>query len=244
MSTGSTGGTVCKVCPHACRLEPGERGVCGVRVVQDGQVRSTNYALSTALALDPIEKKPLARFYPGSLVLSIGGFGCNLDCPFCQNWQIARGIPDYAGEKPDEKRADESAGAVNKLRTTAARIVETQAIETRTAEDRTKAQATRARAYPLHARYIVPEELVAQALVLRERGNIGIAFTYNEPLVSYEYVRDTAILAHDAGLKTVLVTNGYANPGTLAEVFAHIDAANIDLKAFNQDFYDLVGAPR
>jgi pyruvate formate lyase activating enzyme len=89
-----------------------------------------------------------------------------------------------------------------------------------------------------------PEELVEQACALQARGNIGLAFTYNEPLINYEFVRDTAARAHGARLKNVLVTNGYANPSVIQEVFASIDAANIDLKAFDQGFYDLVGAPK
>jgi pyruvate formate lyase activating enzyme len=162
-------------------------------------VASKTYGRYTSLALDPIEKKPLARFYPGAKILSIGSFGCNLDCSFCQNWEIARPSPKG---------------------------------------DTLTTIATRA------THQVSPESLVAKACELQDQGNIGIAYTYTEPLVGYEFVRDTAKLAHNAGLKNVLVTNGYANLPVVREVFEHIDAANIDLKAFSQDFYDFVGAPR
>jgi pyruvate formate lyase activating enzyme len=188
--------TVCAVCPHACNLAQEDVGFCGARLARARAVQSGNYGLVTSLALDPIEKKPLARFMPGSYVLSGGSFGCNLACPFCQNSSISR-----------------------------------MRLE----------QATASR--PSLSRFS-PEALVQCALDLQTQGNIGLAFTYNEPLVGYEFVRDTAVLAHEAGLKNVLVTNGYANPGVIKEVFAHIDAANIDLKAFDREFYDLVGAPQ
>lgn len=155
-------------------------------------MRSGNYGKVTSLALDPIEKKPLTRFLPGSKVLSVGSFGCNLRCSFCQNYTIAC------------MHLDDDDLPVSELS---------------------------------------PHTLVEQALSLQSRGNVGIAFTYNEPLIGFEYVRDAAILAHEAGLKTVVVSNGYATKKTVREVFAHIDAANIDLKGFSQDFYDLVGAP-
>lgn len=147
-----------------------------------------NYGRITSLALDPIEKKPLARFRPGSKVLSVGSYGCNLRCPFCQNASIA-----CAGERD------------------------------------------------VPWREIAPAELVDAAASLVTEGNIGLAFTYNEPLVGLEFVRDTARLAHERGLANVLVSNGYVNDGPLREVTPLIDAANIDLKGFTQSFYDLVG---
>lgn len=155
-------------------------------------MRSGTYGKVTSWALDPLEKKPLARFFPGSKVLSVGSFGCNLSCSFCQNHTIA--CMRLGDEAP-------------------------------------------------YVRDISPHDLVEQALDLRSQGNIGIAFTYNEPLIGFEYVRDTARHAHEMGLKNVVVSNGYATTKTVREVFPHIDAANIDLKGFSQDFYDLVGAP-
>ena len=181
----------CKICPHACTLSEGQCGLCRARVAHEGSVRAQNYGRITSLALDPIEKKPLARFYPGSKILSVGSYGCNLACPFCQNASIA------------QVSADEVAW-----------------------------------------RELSPRELVDVALAYRDRGNIGIAFTYNEPLVGYEYVVDTARLAHDAGLKTVLVSNGYVNPEALEGLLGLIDAANIDLKGFDESFYRMLGAPR
>lgn len=146
-----------------------------------------NYGRVTSLALDPVEKKPLARFMRGSKVLSVGSYGCNLDCGFCQNASIA------------------CAGAND-----------------------------------VPWREVTPDELVQAALRATARGNVGLAFTYNEPLVGFEYVRDCSLLAHEAGLVNVLVSNGMANPGPIAELLPLIDAANIDLKGFTQAFYDMV----
>lgn len=182
------GRAVCRICPHRCSLAEGAVGRCRARVARGGEVVSLNYGLATSLALDPIEKKPLARFHPGSTVLSVGSFGCNLSCPFCQNASIAQ-----AGE------------------------------------------------HEVRWRRVEPGELVEQALRLADRGCIGIAYTYNEPLVGFEFVRDCARLAHEAGLLNVVVSNGMICDEPLEELVPLIDAANIDLKGFSQDFYDLVG---
>ncbi|MDR0347650.1 MAG: AmmeMemoRadiSam system radical SAM enzyme [Coriobacteriales bacterium] len=190
-------GIVCPLCPHACALTEGNFGVCGGRVARGGAVVADNYGRLTALALDPIEKKPLAAFHPASTILSVGSYGCNLSCPFCQNSSIARLRGDRLGQL----------GAPR--------------IDTRT-----------------------PNELVETALTLKKRGNIGIAYTYNEPLIGYEFVTDTAKLAHEAGLLNVIVTNGYVNEAPLVALLPHLDAANIDLKGFTQDFYHRVGAPK
>lgn len=179
---------VCPICPHACALAEGQTGLCRARVAEGGKVMDADYGRITSLALDPIEKKPLARFRPGSKVLSVGSYGCNLRCPFCQNASIA-----CAGERD------------------------------------------------VPWREIAPAELVELAASLAPEGNIGLAFTYNEPLVGLEFVRDTGRLAHERGLTNVLVSNGYVNDGPLHEVAPLIDAANIDLKGFTQSFYDLVG---
>ncbi|RDB62289.1 AmmeMemoRadiSam system radical SAM enzyme [Gordonibacter sp. 28C] len=182
------GRAVCRVCPHACAPAEGARGICRARVARGGEVACENYGRVTSLALDPVEKKPLARWRPGTLVLSAGSYGCNLRCPFCQNAEIA-----CAGEDDVSWRALE------------------------------------------------PAELVALATEARPRGCVGIAYTYNEPFVGFEFVRDTARLAREAGLANVVVSNGMINPGPLAEVLPFIDAANIDLKGFTREFYDLVG---
>lgn len=178
----------CAICPHACTLAEGQTGLCHARTAVGGQVADANYGRVTSLALDPIEKKPLAHFRPGTKVLSVGSYGCNLRCPFCQNAAIA-----CAGE------------------------------------------------HDVPWREIAPTELADLAASLVPEGNIGIAFTYNEPLVGFEFVRDTARLARERGLANVLVSNGYVNDGPLREVAPLIDAANIDLKGFTQSFYDFVG---
>lgn len=179
--------TVCGICPHACSLAEGQVGRCRARVARDGSVAAENYGRITSMALDPIEKKPLARFRPGSRVLSVGSYGCNLRCPFCQNASIAD----------------------------------------------TGADGVRWRA-------IAPDALVDEAALLADQGNVGIAYTYNEPFVGYEFVLDSAERAHRAGLANIVVSNGMVNPGPLARILPLIDAANIDLKGFDQAFYDFV----
>ena len=192
----------CPICPHACKLKEGQLGTCGGRRAHKGTVVADNYGKLTALALDPIEKKPLARFHPGSMILSAGSYGCNLFCPFCQNSDISR----MSGRKIDVPDTPDKASRDTKTYS--------------------------------------PEELVEAALAMKGRKNIGIAYTYNEPLVGYEFVFDTAKRAHEAGLLNVIVSNGYINKGVFGELLCHLDAANIDLKSFRQDFYDRLGAPK
>ena len=177
----------CELCFHRCLLGEGQTGLCRARGNRGGAVVPLNYGKLTSLALDPIEKKPLRRFRPGSLVLSAGSFGCNLSCPFCQNAEIAAAGPE------------------------------------------------------LPARDCPPETLVRTAEQLRGRGNIGLAYTYNEPLVGYEYVRDCARLARQAGLCNVLVTNGTAAEGPWRELLPLLDAVNIDLKGFTESWYRRLG---
>lgn len=168
----------CRLCPHTCVINPGGRGVCRVRENREGELYTRNYGRCSSLALDPIEKKPLYHFYPGSLILSAGTVGCNFRCEFCQNWEIAHGEPETA--------------------------------------------------------IITPGDLVDKA---RETGSLGIAYTYSEPLVWYEFVLDTARLAREAGLKNVMVTNGFIRPEPLAGLLPWIDAWNIDVKGFSLEFY-------
>ena len=186
---------VCNVCFRHCNIKEGGTGFCGARTCIDGHVTADNYGRITSLALDPIEKKPLARFMPGSLILSAGSYGCNLRCPFCQNSDISW--------------SDEAM----KLR------------------DKTE--------------YISPEELAYTAEYYRKDGNIGVAFTYNEPLIGWEYIRDTAKLVQIRGMKNVLVTNGTASLEVLSEILPFIDAMNIDLKGFSDRYYsEVLGGSR
>ena len=183
--------TTCQVCMHRCTLSPGQTGLCGARKNENGKIVCSNYGRITSLALDPIEKKPLKHFRPGSLILSVGSYGCNLRCPFCQNHEIS-----MAGEGD------------------------------------------------VHSPYVPPQRLADLALEWKERdgaGNIGIAYTYNEPLVGWEYVRDTARLVKENGMANVLVTNGTAAPEILEELLPLIDAMNIDLKGFRADYYRMLG---
>lgn len=181
-------GAVCPVCPRHCLLAEGQTGRCRARKNREGKIVSINYGKLTSLMLDPIEKKPLRRFFPGSRILSVGSFGCNLACPFCQNYEISMADSGQA-----------------------------------------------------HWREITPEALAGLAQEYQDRGNIGVAFTYNEPLVGYEFVRDTARLVRERGMKNVLVTNGCAEPSVLEELLPYVDAMNIDLKGFTGEWYEKLG---
>ena len=183
--------TICQVCMHHCALEPGQRGVCRAIKNVGGEIVCENYGWITSLALDPIEKKPLYDFHPGSMVLSVGSYGCNLRCPFCQNHEISM---------TDGRSLD--------------------------------------------AEHVSPGQLADLALMWKERkeaGNIGVAYTYNEPLVGWEFVRDTARLVREYGMLNVLVTNGTASLEVLEELLPWIDAMNIDLKGFSEDYYRKLG---
>ncbi len=173
--------TQCTICPHNCILADGQRGFCFIRKNVNGEIKLTAYGLNTGMAIDPIEKKPLYHFYPGSKVLSFGTTGCNLSCDFCQNWQISRSKIDPEFLKPAS-----------------------------------------------------PEEIAELAI---ENGCKSVAFTYNEPIVFFEYAIDTAIECKKRDIKTVAVTAGYINPEPRKEFFKHMDAVNIDLKSFNKNFY-------
>lgn len=178
---------VCNVCFRHCAIQEGRTGFCGVRSCRNGVIVPDNYGRITALALDPVEKKPLARFYPGKYVLSVGSFGCSLRCAFCQNHSISW--------------SDE------------------------------------AMRYKTAAQVYTPEEIANIAEKCRDKDNIGVAFTYNEPLVGYEFVRDTAREVRRRSMKCVLVTSGNAETEVLDEVLPYIDAMNIDLKGFTERFY-------
>ncbi len=177
----------CDVCFRHCEIEEGATGFCGARGLRDGKIVALNYGKVTSLALDPIEKKPLHRFHPGSRILSVGSYGCNLHCPFCQNADIS--------------------------------------------------WSKQAMRYERTAEELTPSELAEIAVSAKDRGNIGVAFTYNEPLIGYEFVRDTAKLVHDAGLCNVLVTNGCVTAPVLEKLSPYIDAMNIDLKGFTDRYY-------
>lgn len=172
---------LCGICPQDCLLEDGQTGFCRARTRHGDEIRANNYGRVTSMALDPIEKKPLRHFCPGSMILSVGSYGCNLRCPFCQNHEISM--------------TDERIDSV----------------------------------------LLSPQALLEKAVEIQ--GNIGVAFTYNEPLIGYEYVRDCAELLKQNGLKTVLVTNGYIHKEPMEKLLPNIDAMNIDLKAFTEDYY-------
>lgn len=169
----------CRLCPHECLISDGRRGICGVRENAGGRASLPYYGMLSSIAVDPIEKKPLFHFYPGSDILSVGFLGCNFHCPFCQNFRISQ---EFAGS--GEKKE--------------------------------------------------PSELVGLAVKTR---SFGIAYTYSEPVIHFEYIRETAQKARSDGLKNVLVSNGFLNTEPALELLPFLDAANIDLKSFSDDFY-------
>lgn len=171
----------CHLCPWECVISPDKVGVCNVRKNEEGTLYSLIYGVVSSIAMDPIEKKPLYSFYPGTEVLSVGTFGCNMKCGHCQNWEISRG------------------------------------------------QGTGDRGQQLS-----PEQLIEIAV---EKKAAGIAWTYNEPTIWYEYVLDGAKLAKEKGLYTVLVTNGYINQEPLDQIAPYIDAFSLDVKAFTPEAY-------
>lgn len=171
----------CRLCPHNCVIKQHSLGACRARKNIEGELYSLNYGEIASISLDPIEKKPLYMFHSGSNILSVGTFGCNLKCSFCQNWSIAHKNPDTI--------------------------------------------------------YAQPATIVQKAVELKEEGNIGIAYTYNEPSIWYEFVYDTSRLAKKEGLFNVLVTNGFISEKPLTELLPYIDAMNIDVKAFTASFY-------
>jgi pyruvate formate lyase activating enzyme len=171
----------CDVCPRECKLRDGQRGLCFVRAAKGGEIVLTTWGRSSGFCVDPIEKKPLSHFLPGTPVLSFGTAGCNLSCSFCQNWDISKSR------------------------------------ETDTLAD----QAT--------------PEMIADAAV--RLGCRSVAFTYNDPTIFFEYAIDVAEACHARGVKTVSVTAGYMSRKPRAELYRHMDAANVDLKAFTEDFY-------
>ncbi|NLB69178.1 MAG: AmmeMemoRadiSam system radical SAM enzyme [Lentisphaerae bacterium] len=179
------GGVVeCRLCPRRCRIKPGEWGKCLARINIDGELIAATYGHPAAMQVDPIEKKPFLWFMPGSKTFSIGTYGCNLSCQFCQNEELSRNAAENDGH-----------------------VVP----------------------------FISPPEVISLA---REYGCSSVAFTYNEPTVFIEYAMDIAKLAKESGLRTVLVTNGYINAEPRAEFYKLMDAANIDLKAFSEFFYN------
>jgi pyruvate formate lyase activating enzyme len=176
------GGRVhCYLCPRHCHIHAGQAGFCFIRVNRGGKLYSLGYGSPAALQIDPIEKKPLNHFLPGSRVFSMGTAGCNMGCFFCQNWDISKSRQDQ-----------------------------------------------------VRSQRVSPEDVPLLAL---EHGCESIAFTYNEPTIWGEYVIDICRAAKDHGLKTVMVSNGYITREAFHDIYDHIDAANIDLKAFTETFY-------
>ncbi|MBQ7677554.1 MAG: radical SAM protein [Lachnospiraceae bacterium] len=215
---------VCDVCFHHCDLKEGQFGLCMARRCLEDRVVCDNYGRITGFALDPIEKKPLYHFYPGSRILSIGSYGCNLRCPFCQNHTISYDLAsvyerEQAVNSGIEKSSDRQTNSIS--------------------PDRLISAAKE------HSTFVSPVRLAELALSYVKEGNIGLAFTYNEPLIGYEYVLDTARLVKQAGLHTVLVTNGTAELSIIEQLLPVTDAMNIDLKGFTDRFYDkLIGGSK
>jgi len=181
---GADGAAECRLCAHRCRVAPGKRGVCRVRENVGGRLVTLVYGRLIARHVDPIEKKPLFHFLPGSRAYSIATVGCNFQCGFCQNWQISQWSRAAGGVMPGDE--------------------------------------------------VAPEAVVADA---RRAGCASLSYTYTEPTVFFEYARDVAVLARQAGLKNTFVTNGYLTPEALEAMAGWLDAANVDLKAWRDEFY-------
>ena len=171
----------CDLCPRDCKLNDGQRGACFVRMRQGAEMRLTTYGRSSGFCIDPVEKKPLNHFYPGSSILSFGTAGCNLACKFCQNWDISK-------SRDMDRMMDEAS----------------------------------------------PDAI---ALAAQQYGCKSVAFTYNDPVIFAEYAMDVAVACHARGIRTVAVTAGYLHDAARREFFVNMDAANVDLKAFTEDFY-------
>ncbi len=179
--TDANGKIHCYLCPRHCHIGEGQAGFCFIRVNRGGKLYSLGYASPAAIQIDPVEKKPLNHFLPGTKIFSMGTAGCNMGCFFCQNWDISK------------SRSDQ-----------------------------------------VHSTHAEPEQVVELAI---RYGCPSIAFTYNEPTIWAEYVIDICKIAHARGLNTVMVSNGYITQEAFHEVYDHVDAANIDLKAFTENFY-------
>jgi pyruvate formate lyase activating enzyme len=202
----------CTLCPRHCRIADGKRGLCFVRKRIGDELIAESYGRACGLAVDPIEKKPLRHFLPGSRVLSFGTVGCNLTCGFCQNFHLSRAQEEYTRSRIRDSTNGREAAAL-------------------CGNDWEERQPRPT---------IDPEGIAAAAV---EPGCESVAFTYNEPTVFFEYAVDTAKVVRERGLKTVAVTNGWIEEKPRNEFFSHMDAANVDLKAFTDRFYrELCGA--
>jgi pyruvate formate lyase activating enzyme len=175
----SDGQLACLLCPSACRFDDGDTGRCNARQRNGDRLYTLNFGQITSMAMDPIEKKPLYHFHPGSQILSIGTFGCTFECPWCQNAEISQGRP--------------------------------------------------------YTREVTSKDVVDAA---KQHGSVGVAYTYNEPMIWMEFMQETAALARSRGLKNVAVTNGYVNPEPLEDMIANLDAANVDIKSIEEPFYE------
>ena len=211
----------CDVCPRACKMHEGQRGLCYVRAVEGGEVILTSYGVASGFCIDPIEKKPLNHFLPGTPVLSFGQFGCNLTCSFCQNHDISKATRD----RPDLHN-------IYTLESEREKINETKALGTNRISQNW--DISKSREFE-KLQDLASAEMIAQGAL--KTGCKSVAFTYNDPTIFFEYAVDVAQACHAVGLKTVAVTAGYICDEPRREFFKHMDAANIDLKAFTEDFY-------
>jgi pyruvate formate lyase activating enzyme len=209
------GGVLCTLCPHDCHIPDGGRGACAVRYAQGGKLYTLVYDKVVTREIDPIEKKPLYHFYPGSQAYSIATVGCNLRCAFCQNWDISQWPKDHLAKHAAP------AGAAPAAEPICPSLAELE------------------RAIPGEA--VTPAEIVAAALRTHCQ---SIAYTYVEPTVFYELAYDTAKLARAAGLKNIFVTNGFIGEAALRELATVLDAANVDLKFFKDESYRRVSRAR
>ncbi|MBF0247194.1 MAG: AmmeMemoRadiSam system radical SAM enzyme, partial [Alphaproteobacteria bacterium] len=218
----------CDVCPRDCRLHDGQLGLCFNRAAVNGEIVLTTYGRSSGFCIDPVEKKPLNHFLPGTPIFSLGGIGCNLTCKFCQNWTISK--EQDAVLKTLVAEAIASPAVFERLQNPLVSRAEIDAI--------CRASGDWDAGVPPHFDVLADAALPAAIAETAHRlGCKSVAFTYNDPVVFLEYAIDTAVECRKRGLKTVAVTAGYISPGAREDFFAHMDAANVDLKCFTEHFY-------
>lgn len=208
------GRVLCTLCPHDCRISEGGRGACAVRYNLRGKLYTLVYDRVAARTVDPVEKKPLFHFYPGSTAYSIATIGCNLRCAFCQNWEIAQWPKEHL---PKRFTAAANGGAAESLGRDALVL------------------------HGIPGRTVTPEEIVEAAL---ESGSRSIAYTYTEPTIFYELAYDTAWLARSRGLKNIFVTSGFISEVPLRRIATVLDAVNVDLKFFREESYRRISRAR
>lgn len=210
-----SGRVLCTLCPHDCRISEGGRGACGVRYAWGAGLYTLVYDKVVSRTVDPVEKKPLFHFYPGSTAYSVATVGCNLRCAFCQNWEIAQWPKEHLPKKIDAGTGGETPGLIHPGFSALHRNIPGERV--------------------------TPRDIVEGAL---RTGCTSIAYTYTEPTIFYELAYDTAVLARSKGLKNIFVTSGFISEAPLRQIATVLDAVNVDLKFFREESYRRISRAR